>query len=177
MRSWARGFSTARAAALFSLPRTRRTTRACSVGPTPRPYVKDGSTITSCTATESGEPAQTGTKAAAHYQLQSGPGEKEVIRLRLSCPFSRHRGADPFGDFDESVAARFDRCRRFLRARSRRPLSPATSARVMRQALAGMLWTKQYYFIRCRPMAERTLMPVRLSREPACAETRTGSTW
>ncbi|HYV37650.1 MAG TPA: glucosidase [Gemmataceae bacterium] len=88
-------------------------------------------------------PAKVGTKAAAHYTLQIGPGKAEVMRLRLG----RERPAA--GSFDE----RFDKALDMRRqeadafyAAITPPSVDADGAAVMRQALAGMFWTKQYYF-------------------------------
>lgn len=53
--------------------------------PNASPYVKDG--INNAVVKGQGEavnPAQTGTKAAPHFQLDLGPGQSEAIRLRLN---------------------------------------------------------------------------------------------
>jgi hypothetical protein len=111
------------------------------------PYVKDG--INDYLVQGRGEavnPAHTGTKAAAHYQLNIAPGETVTVRLRLrEAPF--RPGEDPFGrDFEAVMDSRIREADAFYKA-----LTPATvseeEARVMRQALAGMLWSKQYYFL------------------------------
>jgi hypothetical protein len=88
-------------------------------------------------------PNQTGTKAAAHCQLNVGAGETAVIRLRLSNAASR----DPFGSpFDQIIEKRRQEADAFYQA-----ITPAQvgedAANVMRQALAGMLWSKQYFFL------------------------------
>jgi hypothetical protein len=109
----------------------------------PTPYVKDGINDNVVSGRrEAVNPNQTGTKAAAHYRLDIGAGETAVIRLRLSNVTSR----DQFGSrFDEIVAARRSDADAFYRA-----ITPARvgedAANVMRQALAGMLWSKQYFF-------------------------------
>jgi hypothetical protein len=90
-------------------------------------------------------PAKRGTKAAAVYPLTVGPRGEAQIRLRLTsgAPGTLPRG--PFGlDFD----AVFDRRRREADAFYQSitpPALTADAAMVMRQALAGMLWSKQYY--------------------------------
>jgi hypothetical protein len=86
-------------------------------------------------------PKATGTKAAAHYVIDLPPGGSSVVRLRLSAPST---GA-PFGaSFDEVFAARLAEADEFYER-----VTPASlnedEKRVHRQALAGMLWTKQYY--------------------------------
>ena len=86
-----------------------------------------------------------GTKAAAHYQLDCGaPGKTATIWLRLSDQAPAAMG-EPFGSsFAEIVQARRREADEFYRAITPDGVSE-DAARVMRQALAGMLWTKQYF--------------------------------
>ena len=123
----------------------RRTTSASSASPTPTPYVKDGiNNYVVGGKHEAVNPANTGTKVAAHYQLNVDAGKTVTIRLRLT---------DQAPAAWRSLSSRL--CRAFWRrasgrrtssiARSRQPASSEDEARVMRQALAGMLWTKQYF--------------------------------
>jgi hypothetical protein len=89
-------------------------------------------------------PAGTGTKAAALYQLDVAAGETATVRLRLSDTGPR-AAAGMFGSvFDELIAVRAREADEFYRA-----ITPASldedEARVMRQALAGMLWSKQHF--------------------------------
>ena len=111
--------------------------------PNPTPYVKDGINNYVVSGREDAvNPDQTGTKAAAHYQLNVGAGETAIIRLRLSNAASR----DPFGSqFDQIITQRRAEADAFYQA-----ITPARTgadaANVMRQALAGMLWSKQYFF-------------------------------
>jgi hypothetical protein len=87
-------------------------------------------------------PAQEGTKAAARYRLHLGPGESTVVRLRLAAgelPGAR------FGDrFDTLVALRQREADDFYATVIPAKLSD-DARNVMRQALAGMLWSKQWY--------------------------------
>ncbi len=111
--------------------------------PNTTPYVKDGvNDYVVSGRQEAANPSQTGTKAAAHYQLDIGAGETAIIRLRLSNTSPR----TPFGrQFDQIVKQRRREADEFYRA-----ITPARvgedAANVMRQALAGMLWSKQYFF-------------------------------
>ena len=111
--------------------------------PNATPYVKDGiNNYVVSGRQEAVNPSQTGTKAAAHYQLDIGGGETAVFRLKLSNTGS----ANPFGgQFDQIVQQRRREADEFYRA-----ITPARvgedAANVMRQALAGMLWSKQYFF-------------------------------
>jgi len=89
-------------------------------------------------------PAQEGTKAAAHYALEVAPGASRVVRLRL-CASGPAALAIPFAGFDATVEARLREADEFYRAITP-PSATEDAALVARQALAGMLWTKQYYF-------------------------------
>jgi hypothetical protein len=103
-------------------------------------YVKDG--INGAVVDgrrEAVDPEQKGTKAAAHYREILEPGETRSIRLRLS-PNNAAIGAD----FDAIFQARQNEADGFYAAITPDSLS-ADQANVMRQALAGMMWSKQYY--------------------------------
>jgi hypothetical protein len=113
--------------------------------PNRSPYVKDGiNDFIVQGRQEAVNPEKQGTKVAAHYRLTVNPGESSVVRLRLSdvAPPS----ANPFGDhFDEVLQARRNEANEFYAAITPASLD-ADAANVMRQALAGMLWSKQYYY-------------------------------
>jgi hypothetical protein len=83
-----------------------------------------------------------GTKAAAHYALDLGPGEERVLELRL-----RHEEAITHGawsDFDKIFRQRVAEMDAFYESRLP-PNLTEDQARVVRQAYAGLLWSKQYY--------------------------------
>jgi hypothetical protein len=94
-----------------------------------------------------------GTKAVAQYQLKVGAGEREVIRLRLSmrppAEFSERRiegSGEMFGkEFDDLLALRLQEADAFYDGLAG-PMLGIDERNVQRQALAGMLWTKQYYY-------------------------------
>jgi Mannosylglycerate hydrolase MGH1-like glycoside hydrolase domain len=86
-----------------------------------------------------------GTKASVHGQAIIASGVTVVWRLRLSDAAPR-AGAAPFADFDEVLAARVREADEFYRSLIPPSASP-DAANVMRQALAGMLWSKQYYYL------------------------------
>jgi hypothetical protein len=111
--------------------------------PNATPYVKDGiNGYVVAGRQEAVNPALTGTKAAAYYQLRVGAGQTAVIQLRLSNAISR----DPFGKkFEQIVDERRQDADAFYRAVTPARIGEDT-ANVMRQALAGMLWSKQYFF-------------------------------
>ncbi len=87
-------------------------------------------------------PAREGTKVAAHYRLTLGPGEAVTLRLRLS---DRELPGPPLGDeFEQIVAARRQEADAFY-ATVIPPHLDADAHAVMRQALGGLLWSKQWY--------------------------------
>jgi hypothetical protein len=86
-------------------------------------------------------PSKTGTKAAAHFRLDVPAGGSKVVRLRLSSKAL----AKAFGGFDDIVAARQSDADEFYDRIAPHSLSE-DERRVQRQALAGMLWTKQFYY-------------------------------
>ncbi|MGB7439398.1 MAG: hypothetical protein WBR26_04560 [Candidatus Acidiferrum sp.] len=88
-------------------------------------------------------PEDRGTKAAAHYELNVGPGQTATIRLRLS-PMAPASIGDPFSSFPETMKTRKHEADEFYRAITPERVGE-DEARVMRQALAGMLWGKQYF--------------------------------
>jgi hypothetical protein len=114
--------------------------------PNTSPYVKDG--INNCVLHgEQSEvnPDKTGTKVSAHYQANVGAGKTAVVRLRLSNMYPEAKG-NPFGkNYEEVFAARLSEADEFYRSVTPPSIS-ADAANVMRQAIAGMLWSKQYYF-------------------------------
>ena len=110
--------------------------------PNPSPYVKDAfHRYVIAGEKEAVNPAQTGTKAAAHYVLDVPAGGSEIVRLRLSAkPTSK-----AFVDFDQVFAARLADADEFYDRITPKSLSE-DERRVHRQALGGMLWSKQYYY-------------------------------
>ncbi|MGA8451773.1 MAG: hypothetical protein WB707_16225, partial [Candidatus Acidiferrales bacterium] len=110
------------------------------------PYVKDG--INDCIVQgkqDAVNPGEQGTKVAAHYRVKVGAGQSQVIRLRLS-KGSASQKREPFGkQFDEVFASRLREADEFYKSVTP-PSVSEDAAQVMRQALAGMLWTKQFFF-------------------------------
>jgi hypothetical protein len=88
-------------------------------------------------------PAATGTKVAAHHALTVAAGGTAVLRLRLT-DAAPSRALDPFRGFEQTFEQRRNEADEFFRAITP-PRATEDEARVMRQALAGMLWSKQYY--------------------------------
>ena len=110
------------------------------------PYVKDGiGEYVVGGKREAVNPALTGTKASAHYSFEVGGGETKEIRLRLSALEFHSTSGGPFGTkFDAIFADRQKDANNFYMAISGDDLSE-DATNVMRQAFAGMLWSKQYF--------------------------------
>ena len=85
-------------------------------------------------------PLRTGTKAGCHYRLRIGAGGEAVLKLRLSASESSY----PFVGFDRLFAGRIKEADEFYAA-LQSGLADPDARSVQRQALAGMLWSKQFY--------------------------------
>jgi hypothetical protein len=112
--------------------------------PNSTPYVKDGINDFVINSAATVNPEETGTKVAAHYQRSLAPGESVSVRLRLSdrAPTSN---APAFGrGFDEALEQRRHEADEFY-AEVIPQGTPRDVADMMRQAFAGMLWSKQHY--------------------------------
>src|SRR5262249_50543895 len=127
--------------------------------PNRSPYVKDG--IASCIVhggATAVTPGQTGTKVAAHYDLTIPAGGVLVLQLRLG---DRRMATprDAFGPaFDELLNARRREADEFYAAILPSDVSEDTRL-VMRQAFAGMLWSKQFYFYPVQDWMEEEILP------------------
>ncbi|MGB8340172.1 MAG: hypothetical protein WCE51_01170 [Chthoniobacterales bacterium] len=87
--------------------------------------------------------AQTGTKAAAHYELNVPAGGSASLRLRLSKADGASSGKS-FADFDAIFAERLREADEFYAA-LQHDIADADARMVQRQAFAGMIWSKQYF--------------------------------
>src|SRR5262249_40472455 len=95
---------------------------------------------------EAVNPERIGTKAAAHYQITVPGGAETEIQLRLMDLAPEALKEEPFGrDLDTILRARKSEANEFYRSVTPSSVSEDAAA-VMRQALSGMLWSKQYYF-------------------------------
>ena len=109
------------------------------------PYPKDGINDHVVSGAPTVNPEQEGTKCAFWYQLTVQPGATATIRLRLR-PKQETGTNRPFDqkDFDLTVQQRRGEADEFYQALTP-PQAGADEAMVMRQAFAGMLWSKQFY--------------------------------
>ena len=109
------------------------------------PYVKDGFHEYVIHGNKGAvNPEGFGTKAAAHYQVKVGGKKSAVIRLRLSRA-EKIVGGGVGKDFDVIVDARMNESNEFY-ATLAPPDCGAEDRMIIRQALAGMLWSKQFYY-------------------------------
>jgi hypothetical protein len=119
-------------------------------------------------------PELSGTKAAALYRVTIPAGKSEIVRLRLTdevpadLPATYGPGNGAFGKhFDDVMQARRTEADEFYASVIPRSLN-ADQANVMRQAIAGMLWSKQfYYFDINRWLEERGSDPFSHTAKPA----------
>jgi len=108
-------------------------------------YPKDGIGDHVISGTATVNPDRTGTKCSAWYRLTVMPGKTAEVRLRLRKP-GQAAGPDPFGpEFDQVVAKRKAEADEFY-AELTPPAANADEAMIMRQAFAGMLWSKQLFY-------------------------------
>ncbi|HET6889592.1 MAG TPA: hypothetical protein VFH31_00705, partial [Pyrinomonadaceae bacterium] len=112
--------------------------------PNATPYVKDAiNDYVVHGAQDAVNPAQVGTKAAANYLLTIAPGETATIRLRLTNRAMK-KNTDAFADFDNVFADRVREADEFYERVIPEHLSDDARS-VMRQSIAGLLWSKQFY--------------------------------
>ncbi len=108
------------------------------------PYPKDGIGDHVITGSATVSQDRAGTKCAAWYRLTVMPGQTTELRLRLRKPVTG--GAQPFGpDFDRIIAQRLAEADEFY-AELTPPGATDDEALIMRQAFAGMLWSKQLFY-------------------------------
>jgi hypothetical protein len=87
-------------------------------------------------------PARTGTKAAAWYRSTVAAGGSVTVRLRLS----PGAAAQPLADFDSLLAERAAEADAYYAA-LQSDVADADQRLVQRQALAGLIWSKQFFHI------------------------------
>jgi hypothetical protein len=88
-------------------------------------------------------PAQTGTKAGAVYELNVSAGQSATVRLRLAKSDAASIGK-PWNDFDTIFTERRNEADEFY-AELQKNLTDADAKLVQRQAFAGMIWSKQFF--------------------------------
>jgi hypothetical protein len=137
---------------------TENETNATRLYALPCGYAKDGiDEYIVHNNTAAVNPAMTGTKAAALYSLALGPGETYTVRLRL---LHSNSSGTLFGpQFDRTLKLRQREADEFYATVVPADLS-SDARNVMRQAFAGLLWSKQFYHYVVKDW---------LSGDPGCA--------
>jgi hypothetical protein len=105
------------------------------------PFVKDG--INEAVVQgywDQVNPDRVGTKAAAHFHTTVPPGESFTVRVR----FADAPHDDPFDGFAQVFERRISEADEFY-AVVQRPSLTDDERQVQRQALAGLMWSKQFY--------------------------------
>lgn len=111
--------------------------------PNSTPYVKDGiDRYVVHSESTAVNPARTGTKAAVHHVVAIPAGGSTTLRLRLSDT----ELADPWAEFTATMEARRAEADAFYEDVVPDGMGE-DERRLVRQALAGMLWSKQYYYL------------------------------
>ncbi len=110
----------------------------------PSPYVKDAFHEYLVHGKRSAvNPEAHGTKAAAHYSLRLPAGGRVLLRLRLYS--DDEAPSQPLGpDFERVFEQRLSEADQFYRDRV--TAGSDEERRVIRQAYAGLLWSKQFYY-------------------------------
>jgi Mannosylglycerate hydrolase MGH1-like glycoside hydrolase domain len=109
--------------------------------PNNQPFVKDG--IHEAVVhgrNDKVNPAQVGTKAAAHFHAVIQPGATFTVQIR----FTNVEQKKPFTGFDQTFKKRIREADQFYAAVQRKDLTDDEKL-VQRQAFAGLLWSKQFY--------------------------------
>src|SRR6266568_28806 len=113
--------------------------------PPATPYPKDGIGDHVISGAATVNPDRRGTKCAFWYRLTLQPGATAELRLRLRPSGSAPTGASALGTgFDRVINARRAEADEYY-AELTPEGATAEEAMVMRQAFAGMLWSKQFY--------------------------------
>lgn len=108
----------------------------------PSPFVKDGiNNYVVNGNSKAVNPAQTGTKAALNYDLTIKAGSSSAICLRLESSGMEN----PFAKCDAVFKDRKEEADEFYKSLQQN-MPSKEEALVQRQALAGMLWSKQFYY-------------------------------
>ncbi len=109
--------------------------------PPNHPFYKDGINDYLIHGAKSVNTENTGTKAAVHFKHTVMPGKPEVFRLRLT----RNKTERPFESFEKIFTERITEASLFY-AELQAAIPDEELKIIQRQAFAGMIWSKQYYY-------------------------------
>ncbi len=86
-------------------------------------------------------PSKTGTKAACNYEMEIKSGSSQSVKLRLV----KNSIQDQFKDFDKIFDKRKNEADEYY-SDIQKEIKSEDAKNVQRQAFAGMLWSKQFYY-------------------------------
>jgi hypothetical protein len=110
--------------------------------PNQQPFVKDGIHEAVVRGRRTAvNPSNQGTKAAAHYFVSLDSGASHALLFRLSA----HQHAEPFADAESMLQQRMAEADAFYAGLPEANRLGEDERRVVRQAYAGLVWTKQFY--------------------------------
>lgn len=84
---------------------------------------------------------QKGTKVALNYDVSIPPGKSKTIQLRLTTRYE----VEPFADFKSLFDLRIKEANEFY-SDLQQEINDKDKCNIQRQAFAGMLWSKQFYY-------------------------------
>ncbi|MFT2008837.1 MGH1-like glycoside hydrolase domain-containing protein [Pontibacter sp. 13R65] len=106
------------------------------------PYVKDGINDYVLKGKHTVNPDKLGTRAAVWYKKELAAGESKTFKVRLS----KNQTADPWSDFDTIFSRRSSETDHFYEELTPESFKPEHK-KLLRNALGGLLWTKQFYYM------------------------------
>ncbi|MFL9485645.1 MGH1-like glycoside hydrolase domain-containing protein [Chitinophagaceae bacterium LWZ2-11] len=104
-------------------------------------YYKDGVSEHLITGEHSVNPDRAGSKMVLNYEVSIPAGQSQTIRLRLGAKDD----TQPFVNFDSIFETRLQEANEFY-ADIQNGIKSEDEKMIQRQAFAGMLWSKQYYY-------------------------------
>ncbi len=104
-------------------------------------YPKDGINDYITLKKKSVNPKKTGTKSAGVYQLQIDPSASTRVCVRMS----KHHLEDPFSEFEKIFERKRTESDEFYNV-IHENVPEGEDRAIQRQAFAGMLWSKQFYY-------------------------------
>lgn len=106
------------------------------------PYVKDGINDYVVNGMPTVNPKKTGSKMAVWHKFTLQAGEEKSVRVRLS----NTKIDNPWDDFDAIFHDRISECEAFYNETIDAKI-PETHQAIAKSAFAGVLWTKQFYYV------------------------------
>jgi len=110
--------------------------------PNELPFVKDGINNYVVNKEKTVNPKKQGTKSAIWLKQKIQPGASKVFKIRLS----KDKLKEPWAEFDEIFEKRQSDTDKFFNKLTPKKL-PQEQKNLLRSALSGLLWTKQFYYL------------------------------